>query len=113
MNRSKSRRVLRSALRILALVSLGSMGLLGGSANAASAQEPSTEVPVVREMAVTFDDLPSGGGRVELVELISLTETLLESLKQHEVPAVGFVNEGKLYELGELDERVGGLGPLG
>lgn len=58
------------------------------------------------EVAVTFDDLPSGGGRVDLPELQDLTEDLLAAITEHGVPAVGFVNEGKLYEKGEVDERI-------
>lgn len=58
-----------------------------------------------REMAVTIDDLPevfSG----DLAEMKDITKRLLETLKAHRVPAVGFVNEGKLYARGEVDERI-------
>ena len=56
-----------------------------------------------REVAVTFDDLPAPQG--ELEDLRRLTTRLLESVKRNGVPAVGFVNERKLYRRGEMDAR--------
>jgi peptidoglycan/xylan/chitin deacetylase (PgdA/CDA1 family) len=58
----------------------------------------------VREMAVTIDDLPT----VSVVPQSSdgarrLTSDLLAALRRHHVPAIGFVNEGKLYVDGVLD----------
>ena len=60
-----------------------------------------------RQIAITIDDLPvnymtdlgvAGWERV--------TSGLLHELKDHSVPAIGFVNLGKLYsEEGRLDER--------
>ena len=60
----------------------------------------------VREMAVTFDDLPTvsafplsaaAGGQ--------LTRDLIAAIRRHSVPAIGFVNEGKLYVDGRLDDE--------
>ena len=34
-----------------------------------------------------------------------MTRKLVHSIKAHKVPAIGFVNEGKLYVQGEVDER--------
>lgn len=59
--------------------------------------------PVPREMAVTFDDLPAVDGR--LANQRSVTRQLLAVLKAHHVPAIGFVNEGKLFVRGEMDAR--------
>lgn len=56
-----------------------------------------------REVAVTFDDLPAPYG--ELEDLRRITSRLLESVKRNGVPAVGFVNERKLYRRGEMDAR--------
>ena len=67
---------------------------------------PSARADSPFEVAVTFDDLPAGGGRVELSELQDLTADLLASIAEHGVPAVGFVNEAKLYEMGEVDARI-------
>jgi len=51
-----------------------------------------------RAVAVTFDDLPAGSAVAEdLGSLRQLTKRLLESVRKHGVPAVGFVNEGKLF----------------
>jgi peptidoglycan/xylan/chitin deacetylase (PgdA/CDA1 family) len=55
-------------------------------------------------MAVTIDDLPapvSGVPDNSPAALRSLTERLLASLARHAVPAIGFVNEGKLFLQGE------------
>jgi peptidoglycan/xylan/chitin deacetylase (PgdA/CDA1 family) len=57
---------------------------------------------MAQEVAVTIDDLPvvsvsasSNWG--------SVTERLLDALREYQVPAVGFVNESKLYTSGSLD----------
>ncbi len=57
-----------------------------------------------REVAVTFDDLPAPYG--DLANLRYVTTKLVESFKRNGVPAVGFVNEGKLYRAGEVDARI-------
>ena len=56
-----------------------------------------TQPPIVREVAVTFDDLPASRHAVPSAELERLTRDLLAAVRQHGVPAVGFVNEGKLF----------------
>ena len=55
------------------------------------------------QVAVTFDDLPAPQGDLE--DMRRITSRLLESVKRNGVPAVGFVNEGKLYRRGETDAR--------
>jgi peptidoglycan/xylan/chitin deacetylase (PgdA/CDA1 family) len=51
-----------------------------------------------RAVAVTFDDLPAGSAIADdLDSLRHLTQRLLESVRKHGIPAVGFVNEGKLF----------------
>lgn len=57
-----------------------------------------------RQVAVTFDDLPAPQG--ELEDMRRITSALLASLKRNGVPVTGFVNEGKLYRHGEVDERI-------
>src|SRR5882757_4101712 len=60
-----------------------------------------------RTIAITIDDLPAGGAnRMSGDELIALTSKLLATLKAKTVPAVGFVNERKLYKPGEADARI-------
>ncbi|HKA60207.1 MAG TPA: polysaccharide deacetylase family protein, partial [Gemmatimonadales bacterium] len=55
-----------------------------------------------RSVAVTIDDLP-----VTAVSVSSnwdtVTHRLLAALRQHDVPAIGFVNERKLYVDGAVD----------
>ena len=51
-----------------------------------------------RAVAVTFDDLPAMSPVAgDLDTLRDLTRRLLESVRKHRVPAVGFVNEGELF----------------
>jgi peptidoglycan/xylan/chitin deacetylase (PgdA/CDA1 family) len=61
-----------------------------------------------REVAVTFDDLPgvvAPGEGIE--ELRAVTEKLVREIAAEKIPAVGFVNEGKLAPAGARDpERV-------
>lgn len=56
-----------------------------------------------RQLVVTIDDLPAQrnqGLSQERVQI--LTDSLLSSLEQYRVPAIGFVNEDKLYADGRL-----------
>ncbi len=59
-----------------------------------------------REVAVTFDDLPIAY-RKNLQSERELTKKLLQSIKSNNVPAIGFVNEGKLNARGEIDKNTG------
>ena len=53
--------------------------------------------PPAREVAITFDDLPVGGVLPRnLASSRALNAKLLAAITSHHVPAVGFVNEGKL-----------------
>jgi peptidoglycan/xylan/chitin deacetylase (PgdA/CDA1 family) len=56
-----------------------------------------------REIAITFDDLPATHG--DLQRSTGVTKKLLQSLKSNNVPAIGFVNESKLYQNGELNNQ--------
>lgn len=60
-----------------------------------------------KEVAVTIDDLPLNGPRVELERLRAMTDKILSGLNRHRIPAVGFVNESLLYVPGETDARIG------
>jgi len=60
-----------------------------------------------RTIVLTIDDLPAGNAnRMTGEELLSLTTELLATLRAQNVPAVGFVNERKLYKTGETDARI-------
>ena len=76
--------------------------LLSVCGNIAAKQEAA-----VREIAITIDDLPVNYMTDQGVEgWEKVTSKLLRSLKKHEVPAIGFVNLGKLYEKdGQLDKK--------
>ncbi|MEM6317886.1 MAG: polysaccharide deacetylase family protein [Bacteroidota bacterium] len=51
-------------------------------------------------IAVTIDDLPG----ISLDDFADVTDKLLTTLRKYEVPAIGFVNEGKLYHKRKLEE---------
>jgi peptidoglycan/xylan/chitin deacetylase (PgdA/CDA1 family) len=74
---------------------------------------PHTRAPE-RAVAVTFDDLPATPAGVvanDVASLQELTRKLLSAVRKHSVPAVGFVNEGKLFVEGrgpsDADGRIG------
>ena len=60
----------------------------------------------VKEIAVTIDDLPLNGSRIEIKKLQTMTGKLLAGISKHKIPVVGFVNESLLYVAGEIDARV-------
>jgi peptidoglycan-N-acetylglucosamine deacetylase len=66
--------------------------------------------PQQREIAITFDDLPAAdAAHMTAMEITEMTAKLLGTLRQQSIPAVGFVNERKLYKFGEVDERIKAL----
>lgn len=64
-----------------------------------------------RQIAITIDDLPASAAQsMSGAAITDMTSRLLATLKQQQVPAVGFVNERKLYyKWGEVDERIKAL----
>jgi len=58
-----------------------------------------------RTVALTFDDLPAAFSR-DLAAMKRNTPALLQTLKLHRAPAIGFVNEEKLQVPSEIDARV-------
>jgi len=70
-----------------------------------------TPVQPDRQIAITIDDLPAGAAQnMSAAAIMDMTTRLLATLKQRQVPAVGFVNERKLYyKWGEVDERIKAL----
>jgi peptidoglycan/xylan/chitin deacetylase (PgdA/CDA1 family) len=70
--------------------------------------------PPQRTVAVTFDDLPAQPAGVvsnDVASLEELTRKLLRAVGKYGVPAVGFVNEQKLFvpksSRGDIDRRIG------
>jgi len=63
-----------------------------------------------RQIAITIDDLPpSAANWMSAPEIDQMTTKLLAPLREQKIPAVGFVNEQKLYKTGEVDERIKAL----
>src|SRR5213594_267501 len=63
-----------------------------------------------RQIAITIDDLPAGAANwMSAAEINQMTAKLLTPLREQKTPAVGFVNEKKLYKSGEVDERINAL----
>jgi peptidoglycan-N-acetylglucosamine deacetylase len=86
------------------------MLILGVTASARPAGA-AADAPV-REVAITVDDLPAAAAsptRGDAKSIIDMTTKILATLKQQNVPAVGFVNEQKVYKWGEVDERIRAL----
>ena len=66
---------------------------------AVSAQIPN------RTVAVTIDDLPVVSTRGDIKNRQQITKKLLAHIKKAKVPAIGFVNENKLYDKDKRDEK--------
>jgi peptidoglycan/xylan/chitin deacetylase (PgdA/CDA1 family) len=63
-----------------------------------------------RAVAFTIDDLPAGAANsMSAADILAMTTKLLGTLHEKQVPAVGFVNEQKLYKTGEVDDRIKAL----
>ena len=63
-----------------------------------------------REIAITIDDLPAGNANsMTGQEVIDMTSKLVGTLHDQKVPAVGFVNEKRLYKIGDVDARIKAL----
>jgi peptidoglycan/xylan/chitin deacetylase (PgdA/CDA1 family) len=57
-----------------------------------------------RQIAVTIDDLPVVSPRNDLKVRQEITKKLLKHIRKAKVPAIGFVNENKLYTDDKRDE---------
>jgi peptidoglycan/xylan/chitin deacetylase (PgdA/CDA1 family) len=87
----------------LAKCLLAIVGLLFGTGMPLAAQSQ-------RELAITIDDLPAGAAdHMSSSEILDMTTKLLTTLRDQKIPAVGFVNEKKLYKIGEVDDRIKAL----
>ena len=100
---TRLRLLAHSARRLpLVLVPIASLAVAG-----ARPLEGAPPAPVPdRTIAVTIDDLPINGADPGLPSLAALNDRLLAAVKRQGVPAVGFVNESKLYREGEVDARI-------
>jgi peptidoglycan-N-acetylglucosamine deacetylase len=93
---------LKNILRYLATAAL----LCGGPVlSRAQVQDPPQ-----RRIVITIDDLPAASANsMTGAEIKEMTAKLLGTLHDQGVPAVGFVNEKKLYKFGEVDDRIAAL----
>lgn len=57
-----------------------------------------------RYIAFTIDDLPVVSTRKDINNRREITKKILGHIKKAKIPAIGFVNEGKLYSNGKLDD---------
>ncbi len=63
-----------------------------------------------RTVVITIDDLPAiDASDMTASEILDMTTKLLGTLREQKVPAIGFVNEVKLYRTGEVDGRIKAL----
>jgi peptidoglycan/xylan/chitin deacetylase (PgdA/CDA1 family) len=63
-----------------------------------------------RQVAITIDDLPAGAANsLPAATITEMTTKLLGTLRDQKIPVVGFVNEKKLYKVGEVDQRIQAL----
>jgi peptidoglycan/xylan/chitin deacetylase (PgdA/CDA1 family) len=68
------------------------------------------QAPPHRSIAITIDDLPaSSSSYMSAQDVLAMTAKLLGTLHEQKIPAVGFVNEGKLYKTGEVDDHIRAL----
>ncbi len=62
------------------------------------------EPVVARRMAITFDDLPAQRAQaLPEPKILAINEGFVKTLTDQQIPAIGFVNEGKLHVDGALD----------
>ncbi len=85
----------------LALLAFWVSGMADGWIGSVSPNNPAPP----KEIAVTIDDLPLNGPRVDLKRLQVMTGKLVSGIKQHQIPVVGFVNEGQLFVPGETVKK--------
>lgn len=58
-----------------------------------------------RTVAITIDDLPVVSTRGDIKNRQQITKKMLAHIKKAKVPAIGFVNENKLYDKDKRDEK--------
>ena len=100
---------LNTLTRNLAAAALTAGALAAASSVMSAAGSPTVRQPQPsRRIVLTYDDLPVNAFRETDETFVSVTRDLLARLRRHEIPAIGFVNEAKLYSGGELSPlRVG------
>jgi peptidoglycan/xylan/chitin deacetylase (PgdA/CDA1 family) len=94
--------MIRVAIRCAAVV----LVLSQSGASSAASTLSTGQGTVARRVAVTIDDLPVVSRNFRTPpDHERITRQLVAALRAHDVPAVGFVNEGKLQRDGAIDPR--------
>ena len=63
-----------------------------------------------REIAITVDDLPASNAYyMDAGTITEINSKIVTTLHDQKIPAIGFVNENKLYKSGEVDQRIHAL----
>ncbi|MDH3733631.1 MAG: polysaccharide deacetylase family protein [Gemmatimonadota bacterium] len=75
----------------------------GGSALYARSGGSLTGGGAERRIVLTYDDLPANIFRDSERAVAGITHDLVDAVNRHGIPAIGFVNESKLYPDGDLD----------
>jgi len=89
-------------MRLIAFLAVAMVAVSAASSWAAGAPD--------RQVAITVDDLPAGAAdRMSGAGIDDMTAKLVGALRDQKVPAVGFVNAGKLFKWGEADARIRAL----
>jgi len=96
MKNKQNHLLLRSMQKFLLLFLLSLLTFYPGFA------QPSTDS--TRTVAITIDDLPVVTRRYTSAVRLDITQRLVQSLVENEVPAIGFVNEVKLFKNGIVDQ---------
>lgn len=73
--------------------------IVAAPALAQTSAAPAAATPPPATIALTFDDLPGIVLRNDQDYVDATNKKLLAGLKRHHIPAIGFVNEGKLDEI--------------
>ena len=94
-------RPVRTRQAMLATV-LASVLVVADGKRAVSELKP--PVPI-KEVAVTFDDLPLNGPDIPIERLKDMTARLIAVIRENQIPIAAFVNEIKLQKPGEVEQR--------
>jgi len=90
----------------LALLAIGLAGALVVVPSPCRGVNVKLETPrQIKEVAVTFDDLPLNGPDLGIDSLREMTAKLMVVIKSNQIPVTAFVNEVKLHKAGELEQR--------
>lgn len=72
-----------------------------------------TALSQAKQVAITFDDLPISGPSSDAKSMTAgitdVNTRLLASINRDNIPAIGFVNESRLYARGQTDARIDAL----